>query len=89
MERYIVESPHTKDECLRALDEILAEGPAALNKFDWGCQTGDHTGYAVVDAENETNVRNMIPSFLRTKARVIKVGKFTPEQIRSFHSSHY
>lgn len=57
MERYIVESPHTKDECLRALDEILAEGPAVLNKFDWGCQTGDHTGYAVVDADNETAVR--------------------------------
>jgi len=85
MERYIVESPHTKDECLRALDEVLAEGPAVLNKFDWGCKTGDHTGYAVVDAENETTVRNMIPSFLRTKARVVKVGKFTPEQIRSFH----
>ena len=85
MERYIVESPHTKDECLRALDEVLAEGPAVLNKFDWGCQTGDHTGYAVVDAENETNVRNMIPTFLRTKARVVKVGKFTPEQIKSFH----
>ncbi len=85
MERYIVESPHSKEECLRALDEILAEGPAVLNKFDWGCQTGDHTGYALVDAENEISVRNMIPSFLRTKARVVKVGKFTPEQIRSFH----
>ena len=85
MEKYIVESPHTKEECLRALDEILAEGPAVLNKFDWGCHAGDHTGYAVVDAENETNVRKLIPTFLRNKTRIIKVGKFTPEQIRSFH----
>lgn len=85
MERYIVESPHTKDECLKALDEILAEGPAVLNKFDWGCQAGDHTGYALVDAEGESEVRNMIPNFLRNKARIVKVGKFTPEQIRSFH----
>ena len=85
MEKYIIESPHTKDECLRALDETLAEGPSVLNKFDWGCQTGDHTGYAVVEADNETIVRNMVPTFLRNKARVIKVGKFTPEQIRSFH----
>ena len=85
MERYIIESPHTKEECLRALDEVLAEGPAVLNKFDWGCQAGDHTGYAVVDAENETNVRKLIPTFLRNKTRIIKVGKFTPEQIRSFH----
>ncbi len=85
MARYIVESPHTKEECLRALDEILAEGPAILNKFDWGCQAGDHTGYALVDAEGESEVRNMVPSFLRNKARIVKVGKFTPEQIRSFH----
>ena len=85
MDRYIIESPHTKEECLRALDEVLAEGPAVLNKFDWGCQAGDHTGYAVVDAENETNVLKLIPTFLRNKTRIIKVGKFTPEQIRSFH----
>lgn len=85
MARYIVESSHTKEECLKALDEILAEGPAVLNKFDWGCQAGDHTGYALVDAEAEAEVRNMIPGFLRNKARVVKVGKFTPEQIRSFH----
>lgn len=85
MARYIVESPHTKEECLKALDEILAEGPAVLNKFDWGCQAGDHTGYALVDAEGESEVRNMIPGFLRNKARIVKVGKFTPEQIRSFH----
>ena len=85
MDRYIIESPHTKEECLRALDEVLAEGPAVLNKFDWGCQAGDHTGYAVVDAENETNVLKLIPTFLRNKTSIIKVGKFTPEQIRSFH----
>jgi len=85
MARYMVESPHTKEECLRALDEILAEGPAVLNKFDWGCQSGDHTGYALVDAEGEAEVRKMIPSFLRNKTKIIKVGKFTPEQIRSLH----
>ena len=85
MERYVIESPHTKEECLKALDETMAEGASILNKFDWGCQVGDHTGYAVVDVDNELEARNMIPRFIRNKARVAKIGKFTPEQIRSLH----
>lgn len=85
MARYLVESPHTKEECLRALDEIMAEGPSILNKFDWGCTAGDHTGYAIIEAENESTVKSMVPDFLRNKAKIVQVGKFTPEQIRSFH----
>lgn len=87
MLRYIVESPHTKEECLRALDEILAKSPETLKKFDWGCAEGDHTGYALIEAENEAKVRGMLPSFLKEKARVINVAKFTPEQIKSFHQA--
>lgn len=85
MARYLIESPHTKEECLKALDEILAKGPSILDKFDWGCQAGDHTGYAVVDVDGEPAVRSMIPTFLHSKTRIVKVDKFSPEQIRSFH----
>jgi len=87
MLRYIVVSPHTKEECLRALDEILAKGSETLKKFDWGCAKGDHTGYALIEAENETQVRSMLPSFLKEKAKVINVAKLTPEQIKSFHKA--
>lgn len=85
MERYVIESPHSKDECLKALDEMLTEGPSVLSKFDWGCTAGDHTGYAIIDASDEIEAKNLVPRFIRSKARVVKVGKFTPEQIRSFH----
>ena len=83
--RYLLETPHTKEECLRELDEVLAEGKNVLNKFYWGCSTGDHTGYAIVDAENESEVKRLVPGFLRSKARIVELSKFTPEQIRSFH----
>jgi len=83
--RYLLETPHTKEECLRELDEVLAEGKDVLKKFYWGCGTGDHTGYAIVDAENESEVRKLAPGFLRSKARIVELSKFTPEQIRSFH----
>jgi len=85
MERYFVESPHTQQECLRALDEILAKGPGNLAKYEWGCVAGDHTGYAIVEARNESEVKEAIPDFLRGKARVVKLNRFTPEQIREFH----
>ena len=85
MERYFVESPHTPEECLRALDEILAKGQENLAKYEWGCMAGDHTGYAIVDARTESEVKGTIPDFLRGKTRVVKLNRFTPEQIREFH----
>jgi len=85
MDKYFVESPHTPQECLRALDEILEKGPGLLAEYDWGCMAGDHTGYAIVEARSELEVKENIPSFLRGKARVVQLNKFTPEQIREFH----
>jgi hypothetical protein len=85
MERYFVESPHTSQECLRALDEILAKGPGVLAEYEWGCMAGDHTGYAIVEARSESEAKGPIPAFLGGKARVVKLNKFTPEQIRGFH----
>ncbi len=83
--KYLLETPHTKEECLKELDEILAEGKDVLNRFYWGCGKGDHTGYALIDAMSETEVKNLVPGFLRTKAKVVELAKFTPEEIRSFH----
>ncbi len=85
MERYFVESPHTPQECLRALDEILAKGPGNLAKYEWGCMAGDHTGYAIVEARSESEAKETIPDFLKGKARVVKLNMFTPEQIREYH----
>ena len=85
MERYFVESPHTPQECLRALDEILAKGPGYLANYEWGCLAGDHTGYAIVEARSESEAKESIPTFLEGKARVVKLNRFTPEQIREFH----
>jgi hypothetical protein len=85
MARYLIESPHTNEECLRALDEILLRGPGALAKYDFGCMSGDHTGYVIVESGSESEARENVPSFLRGKARIVKVDKITPEQIKSFH----
>jgi hypothetical protein len=41
----------------------------------------------LVSAGNETAARNMVPSMVRGKARVVKVDRFTPEQIRAMHKA--
>jgi len=85
MGRYIIQSPHTPEECLRALDEILAKGQNELARYEWGCMAGDHTGYAIVEAGSDGEAAGTVPAFLRGKARVVKLNRFTPEQIREFH----
>ncbi len=85
MNRYLVMEPHTPEECLAVLDDIAEKDRVLLEKFDWGCIEGDHTGYARLDAIDDRAALDLLPAKERVKARVIKLTKFTPEQIRSFH----
>lgn len=83
MAKYMIESPHTPEECLNALDEIQAKG--LLEKSEFGCQAGVHTCWATVEAANDAAAREMVPASLRKKARVVKLNRFTAEQIKGFH----
>ena len=85
MPEYLIESPHTKEDCLQALDELKDTDPRLLNETWFGCVGGDHTGYSTVAATSESEARSRLPGFLRSKARVVEVSKFTPQQIESFH----
>lgn len=85
MAKYVVESPHTAEECLGAMDEMLAMGPDVLDQYHFGCMSGEHTGWAIVDAESESEALEIVPDSIRGKARAVKVEKFTPEQIKAAH----
>ena len=85
MSDFLIESPHTQAECLQAIDGTLAKGEATLSKFQWGCESGNHTGWAFVRASSESKAREMVPSVVRKKARIVKVSRFTPNQIRAYH----
>lgn len=85
--KYLIQSPHTKQECLRELDEISAKGQKTLGQFFWGCGQGDHTGYAIVDVRSAGEARALVPEFIREKARIIELVQFTPEQIKSLHKA--
>lgn len=82
---YRIEVPHNEAECLRALAEQLKKGPDILDKFYYGCHSGDHTGYAIIDVDSEEEARRMVPNFLLDKALITEVKKFTPEMVREYH----
>jgi hypothetical protein len=83
---FLLESKHAEEDCLKALDEIAASNPKLLDSCWMGCSVGEHTGWATVEAQNESEARNQLPSSLRANAKVVEVGKYTPEQIRSLHT---
>jgi len=86
MSTYLIASKHTPEECLQALDEMMAKGKDTLGKFVFGCKDGDHTGYAIVDAERLSDALSLVPDFLQEEACLTKVSKFTAAEIKSFHA---
>lgn len=85
MERYLIETPHTAQDCKMLVDQIYAMG--YLYHFDWGCPDGVHTGWAIIEAENEAQARLAVPSIVRNKARVVRLTKFTggPKATQQIH----
>lgn len=74
MERFIIESPHTAENCSQAVRDINAAG--YLHHFEWGCKDNDHTAWAIVEAETVEDARQMVPWYLRDKARIVRLVKF-------------
>ena len=82
MERYMIQAPHTQEDCVRALDAVQQAGAHYLRATDWGCYAGDHTSWLVVEALDDDDARRMVPPGLRKDVRVVRLNKFTPDDIR-------
>jgi len=83
LERYLIETPHTAENCLALLEEVHAQG--YLNNFDWGCRAGTHTGWVVIAAESEEQARMAVPPLVRARAHVTRLNKFDCGDVASLH----
>ena len=83
MERYLIETPHTEQNCLALIDEIHAQG--FLWNFDWGCKAGVHTGWAIIEAESEAQARMAVPPLLRGQAQVVRLNKVSAAELAELH----
>ena len=84
MDRYLIETPHAGSECLALIKQLNAQG--YLHNFDWGCETGTHTGWAIIEAENEAQARLAVPPLVRGRARITKLNKFDGKTIAHYEN---
>jgi hypothetical protein len=85
MARYIIESKHTQADCLKAIDAYFQAGARHLAITDWGCEAGVHTGWTIIEAASDEDARLMVPPVIRHQAQLVRLNKFTVEQVRAFH----
>ncbi len=82
---FLVTTTHTPEQCLAALDEMAAKNKKLLSKVEWGCKSGDHTGYIFLEAADEKAAVAQLPETNRVNAKAVMVTKFTPEELREIH----
>ena len=84
MAHYMIQTSHdpTPAACLQLLDAFLRAGAHYLTNAEWGCLAGVHTAWIMVEAENDADARLMVPPVIRDSALLVKLNKFTPDQIR-------
>jgi hypothetical protein len=81
MERFIVISEHTLEDCRLAVEHFAKYNAGFLTHFEWGCFDGDHNAYAFIDAESREQALLAVPPFLRQKAKAVKVTEISPKII--------
>ena len=52
-----------------------------LNNFDWGCESGVHKAWAVIEAENESQALWSVPVLIRSKASATKLVKYDSSKV--------
>jgi hypothetical protein len=83
MDRFLVTSPHTIEDCKDAIKQVLYAG--YITHFEWGCMDGDHTGWVIIDAENAKEALMVVPPGQRGKAKAVKLVKFSRTDVEQMH----
>lgn len=84
MAYYVIEMPHEPEEHGRAVAEALRTAPDAQLSFLWGCRVGAHSAWAVIEADGRGEALDIVPGFLRARARVHRVDRYTVADVPSF-----
>ncbi|HEY3297871.1 MAG TPA: hypothetical protein VGK34_04375 [Armatimonadota bacterium] len=85
MPKFMMEVHHEPDEHLNSLDRIAFYNPELLNGMKWGCRNGEHTGWVLVDANDENEAREMLPQNERNGVRLAEVDTLTEDDIARMH----
>lgn len=82
---YMIESKHTGPECIKVLDDMNTQN--LLDKTYWGCRSGDHRGWTMLQAPSKEAALKEIPESQRAGAKIVQVGQFTAADLQAIHAS--
>lgn len=90
MDKYLIEVPHEADTlaCARVIRTFLETGSHYLTNADWGCEDGDHKAWLIVEAEDREQARWIVPPPFRKDARVVKLVRFSMDEIDAIIARH-
>jgi hypothetical protein len=90
MARFLIEVPHEAEviACAKVVQVFLTSGSHFLTHADWGCKDGDHRSWIIVDLDSHDEARALLPPAFRAQARIVKLNKFSIEEIDDILSHH-
>ncbi|MHC4560068.1 MAG: hypothetical protein ACYS80_22500 [Planctomycetota bacterium] len=90
MARFLIEIPHedkTK-ECALAAKVLLSSGSHYLTHADFGCLDGEHKAWIIIEVDSKEEAQLVIPSVYRPRAKIVKLNKFSLEEIDELLEHH-
>lgn len=90
MGRFLIEVSHdaTPGECGRAIELLLKSGSHFVSEAEWGCSDGVHKGWMIVDVNTKEEAASMVPPVYRSRATIVRLTKFTIEDIGTILGQH-
>jgi hypothetical protein len=90
MARFLIEVPHEPGprECALAARILISSGSQYLSHADFGCLDGVHKAWIIVEADSKEEVRFIVPSIFRPRAKIVQLNKFSLDELDEFLAHH-
>lgn len=88
MAKFMIEMPHTKEQCMSMMGKMAMEDAPLLKEAWWGCMDGNHTGWVMVDAASKDEAAMKVPEQMRGEAKVTEIMQFSAEELKEKMMSH-
>ena len=91
MPKFLIEVPHAPEvvACARVVEVFLKTGSHFLTNADWGCLDEVHNAWILVEVASKEEARQIVPPAFRSQARIVRLNKFTLEQIDEILRHHH
>jgi hypothetical protein len=90
MPRFLIEVPHEEEllACAQVVESFLNYGSHFATKADWGCSDGVHKAWITIETDSKEVAVNVLPPAYRSQATIIKLNKFTMDEIDEILKNH-